>query len=256
MFPSLAVLGKNGGDTGCGWLFGYNFNPKKNGCFSPFQDQLATLQGLLQDGKVTVPLDPLVETMRKFWAGLHQQCTLKWKSSEPNLHSLGCMLIFRDGFPGNGWILVAFKVKLWSASLMPCARVRLRDDFRWNIFFSMGWGGPFCRAPGPTKEVKEGLEFYISQCPGSPGLAVYFGMGEFLPEQWKKTWLVGLYWGWNTTHSRWWFQTFFIFTPTWGDDPFWLLFFNWVETTNKHLYRDCNKPIIRLPINPPVFHGK
>ena len=23
--------------------------------------------------------------------------------------------------------------------------------------------------------------------------------------------------------SRWWFQTFFIFTPTWGDDPIWLL---------------------------------
>ena len=24
----------------------------------------------------------------------------------------------------------------------------------------------------------------------------------------------------------------FIFTPTWGNDPFWLVFFNWVETTN------------------------
>ena len=33
--------------------------------------------------------------------------------------------------------------------------------------------------------------------------------------------------------SRWWFQTFFfIFTPTWGDDPIWLIFFKWVETTN------------------------
>ena len=28
--------------------------------------------------------------------------------------------------------------------------------------------------------------------------------------------------------SGWWFQTFFIFTPTWGDDPIWLIFFRWV----------------------------
>ena len=33
--------------------------------------------------------------------------------------------------------------------------------------------------------------------------------------------------------SGWWFQTFFIFTPTWGNDPFWLIFFRWVETTNQ-----------------------
>ena len=33
--------------------------------------------------------------------------------------------------------------------------------------------------------------------------------------------------------SGWWFQTFSIFTPTWGNDPIWLIFFKWVETTNK-----------------------
>ena len=32
--------------------------------------------------------------------------------------------------------------------------------------------------------------------------------------------------------SGWWFQLFFMFTPTWGNDPFWLILFNWVETTN------------------------
>ena len=32
--------------------------------------------------------------------------------------------------------------------------------------------------------------------------------------------------------SRWWFQIFFMFTPIWGNDPFWLIFFKWVETTN------------------------
>ncbi len=32
--------------------------------------------------------------------------------------------------------------------------------------------------------------------------------------------------------TGWWFQTFFIFTPTWGNDSIWLIFFNRVETTN------------------------
>ena len=29
------------------------------------------------------------------------------------------------------------------------------------------------------------------------------------------------------------FQIFFIFTPTWGNDPIWLIFLRWVETTNQ-----------------------
>ena len=32
--------------------------------------------------------------------------------------------------------------------------------------------------------------------------------------------------------SGWWFQTFCIFNPTCGNDPFWLICFKWVETTN------------------------
>ena len=34
------------------------------------------------------------------------------------------------------------------------------------------------------------------------------------------------------TLTRWWFETFVIFTPTWGNGPNWLIFFKWVETTN------------------------
>ena len=33
--------------------------------------------------------------------------------------------------------------------------------------------------------------------------------------------------------TRWWFQTFVIFTPIWGRFPIWLIFFRWVETTNQ-----------------------
>ena len=36
----------------------------------------------------------------------------------------------------------------------------------------------------------------------------------------------------NSNKSRWWFQIFFIFIPTWGNNPIWLIFFRWVETTN------------------------
>ena len=35
-------------------------------------------------------------------------------------------------------------------------------------------------------------------------------------------------------HARWWFQTLFISTLAWVDDPILLTFFKWVETTNQH----------------------
>ena len=38
---------------------------------------------------------------------------------------------------------------------------------------------------------------------------------------------------WGNAISRWWLQTFFIFTPTSRNDPSWQIFFNWVETTNQ-----------------------
>ena len=39
--------------------------------------------------------------------------------------------------------------------------------------------------------------------------------------------------------SRWWFQIFFIFTPTWGRFSIWLIFFKWVETTNQKWIFRC-----------------
>ena len=32
--------------------------------------------------------------------------------------------------------------------------------------------------------------------------------------------------------TRWWFPMLFMFTPIWGNDPFWHIFFKWVETTS------------------------
>ena len=37
------------------------------------------------------------------------------------------------------------------------------------------------------------------------------------------------------TYTRWWFRIFFIFTLTRGNDPIWLIFFRWVETTNQYI---------------------
>ena len=39
-------------------------------------------------------------------------------------------------------------------------------------------------------------------------------------------------WKWCKSLSRWWFQIFFMFTPTWGRFPIWLIFFKGVKTTN------------------------
>ena len=41
--------------------------------------------------------------------------------------------------------------------------------------------------------------------------------------------------------SRWWFQIFLIFIPTWGDDLIWLIFFRWVGTTNQSLWNDFGR---------------
>ncbi len=34
---------------------------------------------------------------------------------------------------------------------------------------------------------------------------------------------------------RWWFQIFFMFTPTWGRFPIWLIFFRWVGSTTNQI---------------------
>ena len=46
-------------------------------------------------------------------------------------------------------------------------------------------------------------------------------MGERGGTKWRGYWKM----------TGWWFQIFFIFTPTWGRFIFWLIFFKWVETT-------------------------
>ena len=54
-------------------------------------------------------------------------------------------------------------------------------------------------------------------------------------------------------YPRWWFQTFFIFTPIWGRFPFWLRFLRWVESTNQYQFgrrlclMSCSQASVHLP---------
>ena len=51
--------------------------------------------------------------------------------------------------------------------------------------------------------------------------------GDLCDVGWSKEWLFIVY------DTSCWFQTFFIFTTIWGRFPIWLIFFRWVETTNR-----------------------
>ena len=53
-----------------------------------------------------------------------------------------------------------------------------------------------------------------------------------------------------TNNTRWWFQILFIFTPTWRNDPIWLVFFKWVEkpppTTNCRYFINISPEVSRV----------
>jgi len=53
--------------------------------------------------------------------------------------------------------------------------------------------------------------------------------------------------------TRWWFEIFLIFIPTWGNDPIWLIFFKWIETTNKIRYIVYCKCVITQSMRCYVF---
>ena len=65
------------------------------------------------------------------------------------------------------------------------------------------------------------------------GFLVEEGSFHDMVFHWKPEWWIHLkveFLSFNA-YSRWCFQIFFIFIPTWGNDPFWLIFLKWVETT-------------------------
>ena len=56
-----------------------------------------------------------------------------------------------------------------------------------------------------------------------------------------------------------WFQIFFSFTSTWGNDPIWLIFFRWVENTNQlgwNIWENHSiiSWVLELPIAGPKMH--
>ena len=70
-----------------------------------------------------------------------------------------------------------------------------------------------------------------------PGRHDFFPTVEYMNSQWTLSTLSKVrekpHWGFVKCFTRWWFQILSIFNPTWGNDPTWLIFFKWVETTNR-----------------------
>ena len=71
---------------------------------------------------------------------------------------------------------------------------------------------------------------------GNP-CVMFFGMRWNRQQSWwqlfkRETMIIWSSWK-HTRKSRWWFEISFIFTPTWGNDPIWLIFLKWVETTHQ-----------------------
>ena len=59
----------------------------------------------------------------------------------------------------------------------------------------------------------------------------------------------------DTTIASWWFQILFIFTPTWGRFPIWLIFFKGVETTNQiAMFPKSTLPLVSFKDQPCIAH--
>ena len=77
------------------------------------------------------------------------------------------------------------------------------DTFRWHFFHLIFFGGGDLKSRGFSRKI----------------IWSYLVTGPTLYHPFFS----------RNSSSRWWFLTFFIFTPTWGNDPIWLIFFKWVE---------------------------
>ena len=63
---------------------------------------------------------------------------------------------------------------------------------------------------------------------------------------WMSIWVVLFLWG---VHEKlWWFQTFFIFTPTWERLPFWLIFFQGLKPPTRNMLLKKQEPLQRRDV--------
>ena len=143
--------------------------------------------------------------------------------------------------PGSGWKNTFIEKSLKKCSAAgndPMKWVFYWTDFRWHVFFPL-IGNQWILHPNEKflkKQVRIPLDYpdksrCIITSPGPqfgrPQASGGLKSVSFFPFTAFLTWVNGL------NETRWWFQIFFIFTPTWGRFPIWLIFFKGVETTNQ-----------------------
>jgi len=86
-----------------------------------------------------------------------------------------------------------------------------------------------------TKHVMPGLGVgcgWLCFALGSTCLGFRLDVLPILRERWR--WIVACVVVAGKMHRK--IQAFFIFTPIWGNDPVWLIFFKWVEITNQYMF--------------------
>ena len=86
-----------------------------------------------------------------------------------------------------------------------------------------------------TKHVMPGLGVgcgWLCFALGSTCLGFRLDVLPILRERWR--WFVACVVVAGKMHRK--IQAFFIFTPIWGNDPVWLIFFKWVEITNQYMF--------------------
>ena len=137
--------------------------------------------------------------MYREWWWFHQNSCSTSKILWSNLTNppgiAGFCHVFEVGLGES--FLVSFMIHFWLLRLLGGSKF-------WGCCFSLNHHDRF---PSDGSH-HDKVQFF------SPIFSPEFGKDE--PNWWK---------------TRWWFQICSLFTPAWGNDPNWLVFFKWVETT-------------------------
>ena len=121
-----------------------------------------------------------------------------------------------------------------SCMIFDCAKSRGPTHCNTQDVFRSHQGVQDCSPLLPQKSEVMEVDWFFDDFSFSVGwfLGVENGTRPWNVSPPRRIWIINHQDDMKPFLSGWWFQTFFMFTPTWGNNPFWLIFFRWVETTN------------------------